>query len=26
MRATFCLCNIDGKWRITHQHISMPIR
>ncbi|MBE9138254.1 nuclear transport factor 2 family protein [Nodosilinea sp. LEGE 07088] len=26
VRATFCLCNIDGKWRITHQHISMPIR
>ncbi|MEL6321419.1 MAG: nuclear transport factor 2 family protein [Cyanobacteria bacterium J06626_14] len=26
VRATFCLCNLDGRWVITHQHISMPFR
>jgi ketosteroid isomerase-like protein len=25
VRATFCLCHQDGAWRVTHQHISMPI-
>jgi ketosteroid isomerase-like protein len=24
VRATFCLCKIDGKWLVAHQHISMP--
>lgn len=24
VRATFCLRKIDGRWRVTHQHISMP--
>jgi uncharacterized protein (TIGR02246 family) len=24
VRATFCLRKIDGRWLITHQHISMP--
>ncbi len=24
VRATFCLCNTEGKWKVTHQHISMP--
>ncbi|KAF0813077.1 hypothetical protein IGB42_02477 [Andreprevotia sp. IGB-42] len=24
VRATFCLEQHDGQWRITHQHISMP--
>lgn len=25
VRATFCLCQMEGKWLITHQHISMPL-
>ncbi len=25
VRATFCLCKIDTKWMIQHQHISMPV-
>lgn len=25
VRATFCLLKTDDKWKITHQHISMPI-
>jgi ketosteroid isomerase-like protein len=25
VRATFCLRKIDGRWLITHQHISMPM-
>jgi ketosteroid isomerase-like protein len=25
VRATFCLCKLEGKWLITHQHISMPM-
>ncbi len=25
VRATFCLRHTDGKWLVTHQHISMPI-
>ena len=25
VRATFCLCKMDSKWMITHQHISMPV-
>ncbi|MBY0473820.1 MAG: nuclear transport factor 2 family protein [Nitrosomonas sp.] len=24
VRATFCLEKLNGKWLITHQHISMP--
>ena len=24
VRATFCLEKVDGKWTITHQHISKP--
>ncbi|HZC47407.1 MAG TPA: nuclear transport factor 2 family protein [Candidatus Acidoferrum sp.] len=24
VRATFCLCKIDGSWKVTHQHISKP--
>ena len=24
VRATFCLKKIDGKWTVTHQHISKP--
>ncbi|MBD1933314.1 MULTISPECIES: YybH family protein [Cyanophyceae] len=26
VRATFCLCQVEGKWLITHQHISMPLK
>lgn len=26
VRATFCLCKVEGKWLVTHQHISMPIK
>jgi ketosteroid isomerase-like protein len=25
VRATFCFHKMEGKWLITHQHISMPI-
>jgi ketosteroid isomerase-like protein len=25
VRTTFCLQKTDGKWMITHQHVSMPI-
>jgi ketosteroid isomerase-like protein len=25
VRATFCLRQTDGRWAITHQHISMPM-
>lgn len=25
VRATFCLRKTDGKWLVTHQHISMPV-
>ena len=25
VRATFCLLKTDDKWKIIHQHISMPI-
>jgi ketosteroid isomerase-like protein len=25
VRATFCLCKIDGSWKVTHQHISKPV-
>ncbi len=25
VRATFCLRKTDGKWTVTHQHISMPV-
>ena len=25
VRATFCLCQTEGKWMVTHQHISMPM-
>ncbi|MBV9844613.1 MAG: nuclear transport factor 2 family protein [Kutzneria sp.] len=25
VRLTFCLRKIGGKWRITHQHVSLPI-
>jgi ketosteroid isomerase-like protein len=24
VRATFCLCKIDGAWKVSHQHISKP--
>lgn len=24
VRATFCLCKHDGRWRIVHQHVSKP--
>jgi len=26
VRATFCLRKLEGKWLVTHQHISMPMR
>jgi ketosteroid isomerase-like protein len=26
VRATFCLRKSDGRWRIVHQHISMPVQ
>ena len=26
VRATFCFRNQEGKWLVTHQHISMPMR
>lgn len=26
VRATFCLSKLDGKWKITHQHISKPLQ
>ena len=25
VRATFCFRKLEGKWLVTHQHISMPI-
>jgi PhnB protein len=23
-RATVCLCKIEGKWMVTHEHVSVP--
>lgn len=25
VRATFCFRKMEGKWLVTHQHISMPV-
>ena len=26
VRATFCLRKLDGSWKVSHQHISKPLR
>ena len=26
VRGTFCLRKLEGKWSVTHQHISMPMK
>jgi ketosteroid isomerase-like protein len=23
-RKTVCFCKIDGRWKVTHEHISLP--
>ena len=26
VRATFCLCKVNGLWKVLHQHISKPLQ
>jgi ketosteroid isomerase-like protein len=26
VRATFCLCKVDGAWKVSHQHVSKPFQ